>query len=133
MPICKAGKGGGALQSAPDLVLVAADVGTQPQTTEETLSSLWYTPPDEPIPNKGVHHIPSIEDTRRNVNMQETHSAWYPWHPMESPSQKNFQVPTQAPNQSRGHRRRRRVWHAATLGGEQRLTTTVNRGQIVKN
>jgi len=38
--ICNFAKGGGALYSAKDLVVLDADVGTQPQTTEEDLEGV---------------------------------------------------------------------------------------------
>jgi len=38
--IRKSAKGGGALHSAPDLVLVMADTGTQPMTTGDSIEKL---------------------------------------------------------------------------------------------
>ena len=50
--IRKTAKGGGSLHSAPDLVLVMADTGTQPMTTGESLESLSSTAEDnDPYPN----------------------------------------------------------------------------------
>ena len=48
--IHKIAKGGGALHTAPELVLVAADTSSQPQTTGETLELL------SPHPRYSVNH-----------------------------------------------------------------------------
>ena len=48
--IRKTAKGGGALHSAPDLVLIMADTGVQPMTTGEDIQSL------SPTPEEHTHH-----------------------------------------------------------------------------
>ena len=50
--IRKTAKGGGALHSAPDLILVMADTDTQSMTTGESLESLSSTEENtDPYPN----------------------------------------------------------------------------------
>jgi hypothetical protein len=63
--IRKAAKGGGALHSTPDLVLVMADTGTQPMTTENSIKSLSLTsedtnlsPTTETLNTVGSHPYP---------------------------------------------------------------------------
>ena len=53
--IRKSAKGGGALYRADDLRLVAADAGTQHQTSLETLAYLISPLPDDPHPQGGQH------------------------------------------------------------------------------
>jgi len=49
-------KRGGALHSAPDLVLVMADAGTQPMTTGDSIESLPSTSEDTDLtPTKETH------------------------------------------------------------------------------
>ena len=48
--IRKTAKGGGALHSAPDLVLVMVDAGTQPMTTGDSIESLSPTSEDTILP-----------------------------------------------------------------------------------
>jgi hypothetical protein len=77
--IRKTAKGGEALHTAPDLVLLAADTGSHPQTTDETLALLSTTPKtpspsqeegdpttreDNP-PLEWLAPLPTTEDIRR--------------------------------------------------------------------
>ncbi len=70
--IRKIAKGGGALHKAPDLTLVAAEPGTKPQTTDETLEVTSATTDEEspspratdPPPN-WLSIWPTTENTRR--------------------------------------------------------------------
>ena len=61
--IRKTAKGGGALHSAPDLVLVATDTGTLPQTTADSLDSL---PPFSREPNPNDENPPDEADTSQD-------------------------------------------------------------------
>ena len=70
--IRKTAKGGGALQSAPDLVLVVMDMGTQLMTTGESLESVSSTtednipfPSPETPPHDWLAPLPTSEDIRR--------------------------------------------------------------------
>jgi hypothetical protein len=70
--IRKTAKGGGSLHSAPDLVLVMADTGTQSMTTCESLMSLSSTeehtdpyPNPETPPHEWLAPLPTSEDIRR--------------------------------------------------------------------
>jgi hypothetical protein len=70
--IRKAAKGGGALHSAPDLVLVMADTGMQPKTTGDSIESLSPTPentdlaqPPEPTTHHWLAPLPTTEEVRR--------------------------------------------------------------------
>ena len=67
-----AAKGIGALHTAHDLVLVAADTGSQPQTLEETIASLSSTPFGDDADARPVtttfdwlEPLPTKEDIRR--------------------------------------------------------------------
>jgi len=70
--IRKTAKGGGALHSAPDLVMVMADSGTQSMTTGVSLESLSsidentdpYPNPEIP-PHEWLAPLPTTEKTRR--------------------------------------------------------------------
>ena len=68
----KTAKGEGALHSAPDLVLVMADTGTQPMTTGDSIESLSPTSEEtnlSPITETSSHDwfapLPTSEDVRR--------------------------------------------------------------------
>ena len=69
--ISKTAKGGGALYSAPDLVLIMPDTGTQPMTTRDSIESLSSTaedtnlsPPAE-TPHDWFAPLATLEDVRR--------------------------------------------------------------------
>ena len=69
--IRKTARRGGALHSAPDLVIVMADTGTRPMTTGEYLDSLSSTAEDnnpcqkpETRPHDWLAPLPTSEDTR---------------------------------------------------------------------
>ena len=54
--INKTAKGGGALHITSNCIIVAADMGTRPQTTKETVKSLMSThpPPTDPLQTLGI-------------------------------------------------------------------------------
>ena len=78
--IRKTAKGGGALHSAPDLVLVMADTGTQPTTTGTAMGTLSLTgevpiphPPLEAYPQDWLAPLPTTEEvrTRRHTDVSQ--------------------------------------------------------------
>jgi hypothetical protein len=65
-------KGGGALHSASDLILVIADTGIQPMTTRDYIDSLSPTsedtdlsPTTEAVPHDWLAPLPTTEEIRR--------------------------------------------------------------------
>ena len=85
--IRKTAKGGGALHSAPDLVLVTADTGTQPITTGDSIESISpileddsLTPTTEPPPHVWCAPLPTSEDVRRrrhtDVSQDPRYNHW---------------------------------------------------------
>jgi hypothetical protein len=76
----KTAKGRGALHSAPDLVLVMADAGTQPMTTGDHIESLSPTseetnlpPTTETFPHDWLAPLPTSDEThhRRHINVSQ--------------------------------------------------------------
>jgi hypothetical protein len=70
--IRKTSRGGGALHSTPDLVLVMADTGTQPMTTGDSIESLSPTSEKtnlsrttETPPRDWFAPLPALEEVRR--------------------------------------------------------------------
>jgi len=90
--IRKTEKRGGALHSAPDLVRVAADTGSQSQTSDETLESLSSTSEGDNINPRGVAspsnwlaHLPMTEDTRRKRHTDVSQDPRYKQRGLSAP------------------------------------------------
>jgi hypothetical protein len=82
--IRKTAKGGGALHSAPDLVLAMADTGTQPMTTGYSIEVLSSTPedtnlspPKETPPHDWLAPLPTSEEVRRRRHTDVSHDPRY--------------------------------------------------------
>ena len=85
--IRKTAMGGGALHSAPDLVLVMTDTGTQHMTTGESIESLSPTseitslsPTTETLPHDWFAPLPTSEEIRRrnhtDVSQDPIYNQW---------------------------------------------------------
>ena len=80
----KTAKGGGALHSAPYLVMVMEDTGTQPITTVDSLESLSPTSEDtnlsptmETPPHDWFAPLPTTEEIRRRRHTDVSHDPRY--------------------------------------------------------
>ena len=85
--IRKTAKGGGALHSAPDLILVMADTCVQPMTTGDSIESLSTTsentdpsPTRETIPQDWFAPLPTMEEihrrTHNDVSLDPRYNHW---------------------------------------------------------
>jgi hypothetical protein len=82
--IRKTAKGGGALHSAPDLVLIMADAGAQPMTTGEDIQPLSPTPEEhtlhrvpEPPSHDWLAPIPTAKDVSSRIRTDVSQDPRY--------------------------------------------------------